>query len=207
MGKAIAQQVLGARYVKMKQKFSLLMILIFSLILIACGGVAGVEVETDKPAVSNTESALPTGSGILSVGDLPYEFSLEDINGETVTLSELRGRPVIVNFWASWCGPCRIEMPHLQDAFETYMGDDLVILAVNQGETADVASEFFIDEMGLTFDLILDPDETVPNAYGTRGTLPATFFLNADLEIVAIHRGPMTLGQIDGYMEDILGDG
>ena len=101
-----------------------------------------------------TAVVLPESGPPLAVGDMPYEFVLQDTAGNPVALSEFIGRPVIVNYWATWCGPCRIEMPHLQAAFENGQDDGLVLLALNQDETTSEIDAFY-DEFSLTFPALL----------------------------------------------------
>ena len=146
---------------------------------------------------------LPESGPPLQVGDLPYNFALSDLEGNQVALDQFIGRPVIVNYWATWCGPCRIEMPHLQNTFAARQDDGLAILALDQDETAEEVSGFF-DEFGLTFTPLLDEGNTTSENYGVGRILPTTFFINAAGEISAIHRGPMTQSQIDGYLAETI---
>ena len=106
------------------------------------------------------------------------DFELENLDGETVTLSGLRGRPVMLNFWASWCGPCRQEMPDIQQVFEDgkWKEQGLVILVINVGETPSTVREF-IEGNGFSFPVLLDEDNSVARAYNIRG-IPATFFID-----------------------------
>lgn len=155
-----------------------------------------------EPAETNAIE-LPTGGGPLEVGALAYDFALNDVAGNPVQLNELTGRPVIINFWATWCAPCRIEMPELEAAHQAYQDDGLVLLALNQEEQAvDVAN--FFEELGLTFTAVLDTEGTVSELYGVANIMPTTFFINAQGEVTAIHRGPMVQSQIDGYLADTL---
>ena len=147
----------------------------------------------------NSRSPLPSGSGPLLVGDQAYDFSLSDLDGNSYSLSGLAGQPVIINFWATWCGPCRIEMPELQATFERYQADGLIILAIDQQESPDVVRAFFHDEMELTFTPLLDPEGQVAQLYGV-SNFPTTFFVNSAGLITALHRGPMVKSQIDGYL-------
>ena len=142
-------------------------------------------------------------SGPPSVGDTAYDFSLVDLDGNTHTLSDFRGQPVIINFWATWCAPCRIEMPELQAAFERYEDDGLVILALDNDESPDAVRSFFYDEMDLTFTPLLDDGADVSELYSVFN-FPSTYFVNAEGEITAIHLGPMVESQIDSYMANTL---
>ncbi len=148
-------------------------------------------------------AALPSGNGQLEVGDSAVDFTLADLDGESVTLSQFAGKPVIINFWATWCAPCRIEMPELQQTYTAYADDGLEILALNQGEDAPAVNDFFREEMGLTFTPLLDREQVVADAYGAFN-LPSTYFVAADGTISAVHRGPLTRDQLDGYLADIL---
>lgn len=158
-------------------------------------------------AVEQTAAGLyPTSGPPLVAGDAPYDFTLTTIDGETITLSELHGQPVVLNFWASWCGPCRIEAPDLQAAHEAYAADGLVLIGVNQAEAPERAQEF-IDEFGWTFRSVLDPEADVPQRYGFFGTLPVTVFISPEGEITAIHRGPVVGAQLEALIAEIVDSG
>lgn len=155
-------------------------------------------------SADNTSAVqLPTSGGPLELGALAYDFTLNDVDGNTIQLSELAGRPIIINFWATWCAPCRIEMPELEAAFQAHQDDGLMLLALNQQEPSDIVSIFF-GELGLTFTPVLDAEGTVSELYGVANILPTTFFINENGEITAIHRGPMVQSQIDGYLADTI---
>lgn len=155
-----------------------------------------------KTDVSSAQQPiLPESGPPLQIGDLPYNFTLADVEGNAVALDQFIGRPLILNFWATWCGPCRIEMPHLQKTFTAHQDDGLVILALNQDETAAEVTQFF-DEFGLTFTPLLDEGKATSENYGVGRILPTTFFINTKGEITAIHHGPMTQSQIDGYLTE-----
>ena len=146
---------------------------------------------------------LPTGGGPLELGDLAYDFTLNDVNDNQVRLSDLAGRPVIINFWATWCAPCRIEMPELEASYQAYQEEGLVILALDQQEPAEDVALFF-EELGLNFTAVLDSEGTVSELYGVASILPTTFFINGNGQVTAIHRGPMVQSQIDDYLADTI---
>lgn len=134
----------------------------------------------------------------ISDGALAPVFESETPAGEPVSLEALRGRPVVLNFWATWCAPCRVEMPALQRASERYAGEGLTILAVNAMEPAGRVTEF-MDELGLTFPAVLDPDGEILDLYGVR-VFPTTIVVDAEGRIRAEHYGPLTDEQIDEYL-------
>jgi cytochrome c biogenesis protein CcmG, thiol:disulfide interchange protein DsbE len=133
------------------------------------------------------------------VGALAPDFELERISGELLRLEELRGQPVVVNFWATWCIPCEIEMPLLQDRYEKH--PELHVLAVNFAEPASEV-QVFVDKHGLTFDILLDPRAIVQTAYRVRG-YPTTYFIDAEGVVQAVHIGILLDKQLDGYLKDI----
>ncbi len=143
--------------------------LILVSILILGVAVAGCSLNT-----------APSPVGPSPAGNLAPDFKLQNLDGQSISLSSLRGRPVMLNFWASWCGPCRAEMPHIQAVFEDEKWKDqgLVILAVNIGESSSTAKKF-VEDNSLSFPVLLDSDQSVARDYNVRG-IPATFFIDKD---------------------------
>ncbi len=131
-------------------------------------------------AVVARDSALleSGGSAPLRVGDVAPDFSYTLDDGTTHRLSDLRGQKVMINFWATWCPPCRAEMPDIQEAATRYADQGFVVLAVNSGEEVALV-EAFAQEFGLTIPLIANPSGDISNAYGARG-LPTSYFINTD---------------------------
>ncbi len=161
---------------------------------------AAIQAETDVTAgaaaetVTDAAAIVPAAEAVTgaSVGNLAPDFALPGDDGQTYQLSDFRGQPVLLNFWATWCGPCRVEMPAFQLAHEA--GGNLAILAVDYGETAaDVAA--YREEMGVTFPLLVDETMEIGDAYGVKG-IPSTFLIGPDGRVVEVHYGPLTAGQI-----------
>lgn len=145
---------------------------------------------------------------IIVVGGSPLldqpapDFSLATADGGTVTLSSLRGRPVIVNFWASWCIPCREEFPLLVSAYDRYSGDGLEILGIIHDDEPSAAAEF-ADSYGATWPLLLDPDDVAWEAY--RGSLlPVTYYIDRAGIIRAVSFGAPPSGYLDDQIEKII---
>jgi peroxiredoxin len=110
------------------------------------------------------------------------DFNLEDQDGNFVKLSDLKGKVVIVNFWATWCPPCRKEMPSMQRAWETLKQEDIEMLAINVGEDSDLIFAFTA-EYPVDFPLLMDRDSKVVREWRVRG-LPTTFIINPEGKIV-----------------------
>jgi len=129
---------------------------------------------------------------IPKAGFLSPDFELDTLDGEKIKLSDLRGKPIIINFWASWCQPCRTEMPAIQKALLMHAQDDLVILAVNlTNQDDEIKVRNFISELQLTFTVLMDRNGDTGNLYRV-SALPTTFFVRPDgvIEEVVIG-GPM----------------
>ena len=133
------------------------------------------------------------------------DFMLDTLQGEQVKLSNLRGKIVVVNFWTTWCPPCRAETPALETAYESYKDADVVILGVNltdQDSLKDVES--FVQEFGLTYPILLDRDGAVGLLYQLNG-LPTTFFISREGIIrTVVVGGPMSETFIRSKIEALL---
>lgn len=123
-----------------------------------------------------------------AVGYHAPDFTLTTLDGAEFTLSELRGQPVVLNFWATWCGPCQRELPALQTAAERYDGR-IVIAGVDQAEPPALVQEY-VSRFGLTFPIPLDEKQEVAGRYNVMG-LPTTFFIDSDGVIRRIWSGEM----------------
>ena len=114
----------------------------------------------------------------LSIGSKAPDFELFDLEGTIHKLSDYKGTPVLLNFWATWCGPCRSEMPHLEVVYKEWKDKGLTFFAVNVGErSTDVIS--FMDYFGFSMPVLLDNAKTVMRKYGVSG-IPTTYFIDDD---------------------------
>jgi cytochrome c biogenesis protein CcmG, thiol:disulfide interchange protein DsbE len=135
-----------------------------------------------------------------AVGGPAQDFELPLLGGSTQKLSELRGKPVVINFWATWCGPCRDEMPLLERFAQEYAGQ-VVVLGVNSGEGESQVTPF-VEELKITFPILLDLDEQVTNLYFVRN-FPITFFVDAEGVVRAQHLGILREDLLLRYIETI----
>jgi len=146
---------------------------------------------------SDSASNIPT---VPEIGNALPQIDLKTIAGESFNINDLNGKPVVINFWASWCGPCRLEMPIFTEYQHKY-GDDLIILAVNIDETTDEI-QAFIEEVDIDLAVLIDPTDRVWDLFGLRG-LPSTFFVDTDGIIRFIHIGVLAESQLAGYLDAI----
>jgi len=137
-----------------------------------------------------------------TIGSVAPDFSLVDLDGNQVHLAELRGQPVIVNFWASWCGPCVDEFPLLKAAADRHADDGLVVLGIVYQDRSE-AARAFMQQNGGTWQALMDPDERVARAYNIFGP-PETYFVGRDGTIVARHIGQLTAASLDAKVAAIM---
>ena len=129
------------------------------------------------------------------LGSAAPDFSLENaMTGETITLSELKGKTVLLNYWATWCIPCRQEMPWMQSVYEKYKDQGFEILAIDTLENIDSADvpervKQFGERMDLSFPLVLDLDDAVAESYTVSSALPISFFVDVDGNVAHHHVG------------------
>jgi len=128
------------------------------------------------------------------------DFHLQTLGGAPVTLSGLKGKTVLLNFWATWCGPCQIEMPLLQAAQDRYP-EQLVVLAINDDESSGVIQSF-IDKLGLKMTILLDPGAKVTQNYRVRG-FPTTVMIDPQGVIRYQHVGELSREMLVGYLKDL----
>jgi len=137
--------------------------------------VWGVSV-SDAGPLSSTQTQHADRNSVR-VGDEAPNFHLRDLQGRTMSLSQFRGKVVLLNFWATWCGPCRIEMPAMERLYQTISRKEFEILAVSTDPQGAAVTRPFQHEMGFTFPILHDPDMRTGLMYGAR-TLPLSFMVD-----------------------------
>ena len=130
------------------------------------------------------------------------DFILTAVDGTPVRLSALKGQVALINVWATWCPPCRAEMPVIQAAYERYKPQGFTVLAINLREDPRTVAAF-MQQFGLTFPALLDLDGAVSGAYRA-SALPSSFFVDRRGVIRAVYRGPMSRSVIAGTVEQLL---
>jgi len=144
---------------------------------------------TDAPTSSTAQPTLPPPTTTSlppaptipvgnQIGNLAPDFQLQTLSGQTVSLSGLRGKPVLINFWATWCPPCKAEMPYLQQVHDSWSAKGLVLLAVDIRESPATV-EKFMTELNLSMTVPMDTDMKVTKVY-LIGALPTTFLIDKD---------------------------
>lgn len=180
-----------------KSRFSWTIILIAAALL----GGAWIAVSQESPAELSGSSGL-TEAPIA--GYIAPDFTLETIQGEELSLSDLRGQPVVLNFWASWCPPCRVEVPHFQAASVKFNGQ-AAIVGIDQGEPLSVVADFGA-LMGVSYPLLLDQDSTVNRQYGV-AALPTTVFVGSDGVVRDVYTGIINQAVLEERIERMFADG
>jgi cytochrome c biogenesis protein CcmG/thiol:disulfide interchange protein DsbE len=155
-----------------------------------------------KPAtITSTASQNDVNVG-NRIGFTAPDFTLPTVDSREISLSDYRGRPVILNFWATWCGPCRYEVPAFKAFYERYPEEEVVIIAVNTQDDPDSARGYAIADK-LKFVIPVDPRGTVANMYNVRG-MPTTFYINGAGVITSIKIGPfLSIDEMEERMTSV----
>ena len=165
-------------------KYLVASLLFLALSLTACGG--------EDP---------PEATGI-NVGSVAVDFTLEALDGTEVSLSQYRGDAVLINFWATWCPPCRAEIPDIEDAYRARRDEGLVVLGVSV-EQSRAAVAPFVELAGMTYPVLLDELSQVYNTYRAPG-LPMSLLIDESGVIQARHIGQLSRAQLDEYLNQVL---
>ena len=187
----------------MNKKTLLILCLVFVLVLVGAGvlynamsediqlgGLATMPPET-QPATEASTIPQETQEATEPPANIAPDFTMLDMDGNEVTLASFFGKPIVLNFWASWCGPCKMEMPDIQKFYEEY-GEDIHFLLVSVDDSLDTAKAF-IAENGYTFPVYFDASSMGAYTYGA-SSIPLTFFIDAEGNLTAYYMGAMSEG-------------
>ena len=141
-----------------------------------------------------------TASSAIAPQAAAPDFTLHAMGGPNLRLKEQRGRVVMVNFWATWCAPCRQEMPHLNRLYEKYRGAGFVLLGVNVDDDTSKAADV-VAKLGVTFPVLLDTEKSVSKLYDV-STMPSTMIIDRDGKVCYVHRGYLA-GYEESYEKQI----
>ena len=161
------------------------------------------------PALVPLSSNRPSGvidapARSLTAGDPAPDFELAALTGAKVKLTDLRGHAVLINFWATWCPPCKEEMPLIVSAYNAHQPAGLRVLAIDSTAFDDMdAIRSFVSKYQMNFDVLLDDQDVVSTGWNILG-LPSSFFIKPDGTIAAVHIGQMTAEQLNTYLKMVL---
>lgn len=158
--------------------------LVLAVTLTACGGL-------DLP-----------GSQGITVGKVARDFSLPSVDGQLASLSDYSGNVVMVNFWATWCPPCKAEIPDFEAAYQAYKDDGFVVLGIEVGDSARVV-EPWVTGLGMSYPVLLDESSRVMKEYRVPG-LPTSLFVDRDGVIQVRHVGYLSAAKLDEYLAQVL---
>lgn len=174
---------------------------------------------TGNSSAQSVPTAVPTGASALNsissaaaavsarvtgtdIDNIAPNFESVTDTGESIKLSDLRGQVIVLNFWATWCAPCKVEMPEFEQAYQANSGNNFTVLAVNNSETVEQATTFR-DQLKLSFPFVMDEQGEIQRQYGVV-SYPSTYILNKEGVIIAKQFGPMTGEQIDTLIAQAL---
>jgi peroxiredoxin len=139
------------------------------------------------------------------VGQLAPNFEAQDLDGNIVRLSDFQGKPVILNFWATWCTSCRAEIPALQRVFQERQHDGLAVIGVDWGEGRVSAARSYMDDLGATYTVAMDPSGSIGDRYRVQG-LPVTLAIDKDGVIQELVGGELTYRAFDRFAQLAMGE-
>ena len=190
----------------MKDKKLLVIVLVLVLLLGGAYALYSTLSPELAPSQISTTPNTPDVSGATEPAkSAAPDFTVYDLDGNPIKLSDFRGKPVLLNFWSSKCGPCRMEMPDFQKAFETYedqVNFVMVNVTDNSWDTVDSASKF-VSENGFTFPVFYDTDVDAASAYAVRG-LPTTYFIDEEGYLLTYSRGMIRAETLQKGIDELL---
>ncbi len=177
-------------------------IIIVLLLTLSVGLLGGLWYFVVRPGMAVNQRVLSVDAPVVETRAAP-DFTAMSLDGRQVRLSDYRGRPVVLNAWATWCGPCRAEMPDLERLHQEYHGQGVIVLAVNIGEPKERVAGF-VQDNGFTFPVLLDETASVVARPYRISALPTTFFIDREGQIANIKVGMMDLTEMKHRLGELL---
>ncbi len=174
--------------------FPLAGLLVVALALVGCSG--------DQSAEGVAAADGSAASAGITPGKLARDFTLESLDGTEVSLSDYRGQVVLVNFWATWCPPCKAEIPDLEAAYQAHGQDGLVILGIDVEDPPHLIESFLAD-VEMSYPILLDRTGRISREYRAPG-LPMTLLLDREGVIEVRHAGILSAEQLAEYLDQVL---
>jgi peroxiredoxin len=175
-------------------------ILAFAVVVIAAMLYIGSNMARKRQAEARRTGSLAPGQVI---GRVAPDFSLKTLDGKTLTLSDLRGKAVVLNFWATWCPPCKVELPWFVDLQKQYGPQGLQVVGISEDEGGKDKVAAFVKEMGVNYTIAVD-DNSVSEKYGDVEDLPTTFYIDRNGKIVQFAMGLVDRDEIEQKMKAAL---
>jgi peroxiredoxin len=172
-------------------------ILGFAVVVIAAMLFLGSHLAHKRQAEAARTGSLVAGQ---IVGKAAHDFTLKTLDGNTLKLSDLRGKAVVLNFWATWCPPCKVELPWFVDLQKQYGPQGLQIVGISEDEGGKEKVAAFVKEMGVNYTVAVD-DDTVSRKYGDVEDLPTTFYIDRSGKIVQFAMGLVDRSEIEDKMK------
>jgi cytochrome c biogenesis protein CcmG/thiol:disulfide interchange protein DsbE len=160
----------------------------------------------DMPASADERASLPAGAGTCSAGKglANFNFTLKDMNGANVRLSDYKGKVVLLNFWATWCGPCKLEIPEFVEAYDQYRDRGFVILGVlSQDDPSSEDLKAFANNFSMNYP-ILREHEGLDSAFGPMWAIPTSFLIDRHGGICFKHMGPVSKEMLEREIKGLL---
>ena len=175
-------------------------ILAFAVVVIAAMLYIGSNIARKRQAEARRTGSLAPGQVI---GRVAPDFSLKTLDGKTLTLSDLRGKAVVLNFWATWCPPCKVELPWFVDLQKQYGPQGLQVVGISEDEGSKDKVAQFVKEMGVNYTIAVD-DNSVSEKYGDVEDLPTTFYIDRNGKITQFAMGLVDRDEIEQKMKAAL---
>lgn len=153
-------------------------------------------------SVNNTDSvSKPINLNPNVIKTKARDFKLKDLNGKVLTLSDLKGKKVLLNFWATWCPPCKSEMPEIEQLYQETKDSNLIIVTVDIGEPL-ITVKSFVASNKYNFKVLIDSDQSVAAMYNI-SSIPTSYFIDVDGNIISKNVGAMNIGQMKEYIKTL----